>query len=281
MKVPVALTALAAAVISPSALAQTAAPMIVCVKNEDGNMRYVPALPCKGNETPFVLNQTGPAGPQGPAGPTGPMGPTGAQGPAGAIGPVGEEGPRGATGPAGLAGPQGLPGESFGWSFVADNGAWFYGNGAWEATESNTTDVIALIPLDSGGLAGAIVRQQFPCPGENGPAASACYEFSVTAQGLNGVKFYGDNTCSGTAYIPAGAALPGASRFAVTRGSMVTGPVLMVAKGPMILGFVPNTMDTGDGHCQGSANLAGGFMELDFEIVLNQAFPAPITSTGN
>lgn len=181
MKVPAALTVLAAALVSMSASAQTAEPMIICVKNEDGNMRYTTALPCKANEKPYILNQTGAAGPPGPAGPVGPAGAQGLQGPAG---PTGVAGPPGADGPAGPAGPRGVAGESYGWTFVAANGANFYGNGAWEATASNTTDVIALIPLATGGLAGAITRQQFPCTGQSVPSASACYEFSVTAGGF-------------------------------------------------------------------------------------------------
>lgn len=276
MRLPIALTALAAAVISSSAAAQTPAPMIVCVKNEDGNMRYTPALPCKANETPFVLNQTGPAGPQGPAGPAGPIGP---QGPAGPAGPIGATGPQGAIGPAGPAGPQGEPGESLGWIFEAANGAHFYGNGTWETTESNTTDVIALIPLATGGLAGAVVKRQYPCPGESISGATACYEFSPTAQGLEGLKFYQDNTCSGTAHIAPGAVLPGASRYAITRGSPVTGPVLMVARGPLIPGFQANYMRVDNGSCQGFGQEISA-MELESEIILDVAFPEPITSVG-
>ena len=180
MKLPAALAALVAALVSMNASAQTAEPMIVCVKNDDGNMRYTRALPCKANETPYILNQTGPAGPQGPVGPVGPAGPIGPAGPVGAAGVQGLAGPAGPAGPQGPAGSQGVAGESYGWTFVAANGANFYGNGAWEATAGDKTDVIALIPLATGGLAGAIARQQFPCTGQPVPSASACYEFAVS-----------------------------------------------------------------------------------------------------
>jgi hypothetical protein len=162
---------------------------------------------------------------------------------------------------------------------AADDTRFFYGNGPWEATTGDKTDVIALIPLATGELAGAIVRQQFPCAGQSVPSASACYEFSVTASGLQDAKFYAGNTCSGDAWILAGAALPGASRYAVTRNS-VNGPVLVVAKGPMNLGFTPGSATFGDSSCQGFTNSLGAVMQFDFEVVLNQEFPAPITSIG-
>jgi hypothetical protein len=286
MKSSAALAALVAALVSMNASGQSTEPMLVCVKNDDGNMRYTKALPCKANETPFLLNQTGPAGPAGPAGPQGPAGAEGSAGPMGPAGPAGVAGAQGPAGPAGAdgaqgpAGPQGVAGASSGWMFVAaDDTRFFYGNGPWEATTGVTTDVIALIPLATGELAGAIVRQQFPCAGQSVPSASACYEFSVTSNGLQDAKFYAGNTCSGDAWILAGAALPGASRYAVTRNS-ANGPVLVVAKGPMNLEFTPGSARFGDSSCQGFTNALGAVMQFDFEVVLEEEFPAPITSIG-
>jgi Collagen triple helix repeat (20 copies) len=278
MKLPAALAALVAALVSMNASAQTAEPMIVCVKNDDGNMRYTRALPCKANETPYILNQTGPAGPQGPVGPVGPAGAIGPAGPVGAAGVQGLAGPAGPAGPQGPAGSQGVAGESYGWTFVAANGANFYGNGAWEATAGDKTDVIALIPLATGGLAGAIARQQFPCTGQPMPSASACYEFAVSVDAGTWTKHYADANCSGDAWILPGAALPGASRYAVTRNS-TDGPVLMVATGPMVE-LVTTHKDFGNGSCVSDTEPRSWYMKVESEIVLNQAFPAPITSIG-
>ena len=58
------------------------------------------------------------------------------------------------------------------------------------------------------------------------------------------------------------------------------GPVLVVAKGPMNLGFTPGSARFGDSSCQGFTNALGAVMQFDFEIVLEEEFPAPITSIG-
>jgi hypothetical protein len=304
MKLPTAMTALAAAMVSMNASAQTAEPMLVCVKNDDGNMRYVKALPCKANELPFTINAQGQAGPQGPTGPTGPQGavgpagPIGPQGPVGAVGGVGPQGPAGAVGavgpqgpagvagasgpagPAGAIGPQGPAGP--GWVYRAANGNYFYGNGAWEET-GNTTDAIALIPLASGGLAGAIVRQTTPCIGEVGPAASACYEFGGSMGGVAIMKFFLDASCGDPAYISSGVTLPGASRYAVTRAT-TDGPILMVAQGPMVLGNADGSLWTKVGPAQVCDKFVtggpGAFYKLEAEIPLNDVFTAPIRSVG-
>jgi hypothetical protein len=297
MKVPFATTALATALVSMSAHGQSMGSITVCVKNDDGNMRYVAALPCKANELPITLNLMGPqgptglqgeSGPAGPAGPIGPVGPAGAQGPMGPAGPAGVpgvQGPAGVAGPpgpagsAGAAGPQGPAGP--GWVFRAANGNYFFGNGAWEETENVATDVIALIPLSTGGLAGTIVAQQIPCAGATMPTAAACYEFRGQMGGTAIQKFYLDASCTGPAYIPYGAALPGASRHAVTWNSP-GGPILMVAKGPMVLASQTWTRAGPSQACDAfPPGGPGAFYELEAEIPLNTVFPAPITSVGN
>ena len=197
----------------------------------------------------------------------------------GAAGVQGLAGPAGPAGPQGPAGSQGVAGESYGWTFVAANGANFYGNGAWEATADDETDVIALIPLATGGLAGAITRQQFPCTGQPVPSASACYEFAVSVNAGTWTKHYVDADCSGDAWILPGAALPGASRYAVTRNS-TDGPVLMVATGPMVLGSLRPMWTSAMAAASRVTESRSGFMKVESEIVLNQAFPAPITSIG-
>jgi hypothetical protein len=68
---------IAIALAAADALAQTPGTINVCVKHDDGQMRLVPAPPCKGNETLYVLNQQGPAGQAGPQGQQGPVGPAG------------------------------------------------------------------------------------------------------------------------------------------------------------------------------------------------------------
>ena len=66
---------------SGSAAAQTPSVIKACVKNDDGNIRYVPAGTCKANETLLTWNQAGPPGPAGPQGPTGERGPAGPEAP--------------------------------------------------------------------------------------------------------------------------------------------------------------------------------------------------------
>lgn len=282
MRLPAAMTALAAAMVSMNASAQAAEPMLVCVKNDDGNMRYVKALPCKSNETPFTINAQGQAGPQGPTGPAGPQGADGPAGPIGPQGPTGATGAQGPTGPAGTSGamgPQGPTGP--GWVYRAANGNYFYGNGAWEETGTNSTDAIALIPVVTGGLAGAIVRQQIPCSGESMPSSSACYEFAGSVGGLEIQKFYLDASCGGPAYIPFGVPLPGASRYAVTRAT-TSGPILMVAEGPMVLtsGSVWQKVGAAEFCDAFPTGGPGAVYKLEAEIPLNGVFTAPIRSVG-
>lgn len=74
--------AVATIAIAGAAVAQTPSVINACVKNDDGNMRFVANGACKANETLLTWSQ---AGPQGPAG---------QQGPAGERGPAGPEAPR-------------------------------------------------------------------------------------------------------------------------------------------------------------------------------------------
>lgn len=68
---------IAIALAAADAIAQMPGTINVCVKHDDGQMRLVPAPPCKGNETLYVLNQQGPTGQAGPQGQQGPVGPAG------------------------------------------------------------------------------------------------------------------------------------------------------------------------------------------------------------
>jgi hypothetical protein len=78
-----------------------------CLASQGGTVYNVHINPtstpnCRGHDTPFNWNQTGPPG---PGGPQGAKGDTGATGPIGSQGPAGEQGPTGAQGLSGPAGP--------------------------------------------------------------------------------------------------------------------------------------------------------------------------------
>lgn len=121
--VPIVL-AVAVMTLAGGATAQSPGVIRVCVKNDDGNMRFVAAGPCKANETPLTWNQAGPAGPAGVPGSAGPAGATGAPGP--------------------------------GWALVAANGAVLYG--MQDPTGELRFTTYALVPLPDGGLAGVPLR---------------------------------------------------------------------------------------------------------------------------
>ncbi len=161
--------AVATIALAGSALAQTPAVIKTCVKNEDGNMRFIAHGACKANETLLTWNQ---AGPQGPAGP---------QGLQGIAGPAGPQGPAGSIGPQGPAGPQGSPGDVLGWGYVAANGNVFH---------PSVREGFAMIPGPGGVAAEAIIER----------VETASGEFTYRFHRYGHAKFYASADCTGDAY---------------------------------------------------------------------------------
>jgi hypothetical protein len=124
MRIVSIVATIAVATMTGSAAAQTPNLIRACVKNDDGNMRFVTSGPCKANETLVTWNQSGPAGPAG------------------------------APGSQGIAGPAGAPGP--GWALEAANRAVLYG--MQDPTGELILATYALVPLHDGGLAGVPVR---------------------------------------------------------------------------------------------------------------------------
>jgi hypothetical protein len=149
-----------------AAAAQTPPVINACVKNDDGNMRFVVTGVCKANETLLSWNQTGPIGPAGP------------------------QGLQGAPGQSGPQGPEGLPGP--GLAFVAQNGATLYSAGFTEAG-GDSPKGIGLIPVnDQGEMAGVGVEAY----SEEG-STTILYRFVVE----HVTVFYEGANCEGRRYI--------------------------------------------------------------------------------
>lgn len=239
-----------------SAAAQTPNVIRVCVKNDDGNMRFVTSGPCKANETLVTWNQAGPAG---PAGPTGPVGPTGSAGPMG---------PAGGAGPTGPAGPEGMPGP--GWEFVAGNGATFYAAGD-----------VALIPGPASLGASAMLAGVpiYALTVENGKVH---YYFTPHAA----FSYYEGLNCTGTKYFDADLAKNpihfGTSRRTATRlPPNTSGPLLMVARDePPALHAVQSYRLAGSCVNFPAPSTSTSLLRVEYEIDLYDVYPIPITTRG-
>lgn len=232
------------------ALAQAPVQIRACVKNDDGNMRFVAAGPCKANEAMLTWNQAGPAGPQGLQGPAGPQG---LQGP---VGPLGLQGLPGAIGPVGPTGQEGPPGP--GWEFVASNGASFYGG--------RDTGLIP-IPGTAGELAGVVVGSVI-----SGGRARIGYRFF----GSDDPRYFSTADCTGTPYISFNAASHwGASRQTATRQGS-NGLILMV---PAVNGASTEYRSSMvGGTCTEHPATGKMLFEVESELDLNLAYPQPITT---
>lgn len=242
--------AAAAIAIGTGVAAQVPTVIRVCVKNDDGNMRFATNGACKANETPMTWNQTGPVGPQGPQGVAGPVGPTGSQGPAG---PAGAQGPQGVAGPAG---PEGLPGP--GWVFVAANGATLLSAGYVGANGAGRPTGIALVSVNGQGeLAGAEVE--------------VTDEHAYRFLDMPTYIYYTETNCVGTPYIQ-GNKVFGASRHSAT----LNGVLWVAAATPEPITY----RSAGFGSdCTRAAGTATAYA-LEYLIDLPAAFPEPIRTRG-
>lgn len=113
----------------------------------------------------FILGPTGPTGPTGPMGLTGVTGPTGASGVTGPTGPTGITGPTGAGGVTGPTGPTGITGPTGPTGPQLDNN---YALVANQASDINSSSLIPMTLLFSGGTPNITVSDTtitLPSPG--------------------------------------------------------------------------------------------------------------------
>jgi hypothetical protein len=238
--------AVATIALAGSALAQTPAVIKTCVKNEDGNMRFIAHGACKANETLLTWNQ---AGPQGPAGP---------QGLQGIAGPAGPQGPAGSIGPQGPAGPQGSPGDVLGWGYVAANGNVFH---------PSVREGFAMIPGPGGIAAEAIIER----------VETASGEFTYRFHRYGHAKFYASADCTGDAYFSPHPTFSYGGR----RTNVIDGPrgaLQLVASRDDVVATPFYYQSVSQDRCYFDSGLMLGVWKVDYEVELDVVFPAPITA---
>jgi hypothetical protein len=241
-----------------AANAQSPALIRACVKNDDGNVRFVATGPCKANETLVTWNQAGQPGPAGQQGAPGPAGP------AGPIGPQGVAGTAGATGLQGPAGPEGIPGP--GWVFVDGNGAIFFSGGHVGVGDANTQAGIALLPINVAGELAGVDIEVDPTVTDG----EVRYRFVDNSRAL----VYEDEFCLGDPYIQVGNRHFGSSRKTVTKQGVLyvaaKERATITARGTKVSGCSPIA--------------AGGqvmsVLPVDYQFRLSSSHPAPITTRG-